>query len=155
MELSIGFEGQWVNGVMDGFGSFTFTNLINKKTCKEEVCWKANMKEGPFTQECADGSMKKGFMFHSKIEDNLGFQKFPNGDTWEGPFWNNKKHGQGRYVQHFTGRRFKRCYAEDLHVWDKDCPEPPKALDAVVARKLQWDEAANMEPEKQCHVPAD
>ncbi len=86
------FEGYFVSGTREGFGTYTFlcgktvSGIFHKNELTDSVVieWK-------------NGKRYRGQM---KGEDHMlgqGSLLFPNGDTYVGPFRNNKRHGKGVY----------------------------------------------------------
>jgi hypothetical protein len=98
-------EGEWLNGVPHGLGTYTFAN--GDKYVGE---FKDGMRNGKGTNTFANGEKYVGEYKGGK-RDGQGTNTFANGETYVGEFKDGKYHGQGtttfpngnRYVGEFKG----------------------------------------------------
>ncbi len=75
------YEGSFVAGVYDGFGTFTWQDraMYNGH-------WKGGKRHGPGIYTSADGAHVYDGEWNNDLEHGQGFQQLPDGRTFEGTF---------------------------------------------------------------------
>jgi hypothetical protein len=92
-------EGEWLNGVPHGLGTYTFAN--GDKYVGE---FKDGMRNGKGTNTFANGDKYVG-EFKGGYGDGYGTLTFASGSKHVGEFKDGKYHGQGTYI-HANGNRY-------------------------------------------------
>jgi len=86
------YDGEWVNGAMDGRGKATFPDggSYNGQ-------WKDGKMHGSGIFDFANGSRYEGHWSEGNM-NGKGHFRFANGDVYQGDFVNDQRHGKGKCV---------------------------------------------------------
>ena len=100
------YEGEWKNNQMEGKGVYTYQNGD-----KYDGEWVGGKKEGKGTYYFSSGNKYEGEWVQSRMEGK-GVFTFSNGDKYDGEWKNNKREGNGT-LYYSNGNKFEGEWKDD------------------------------------------
>lgn len=100
------FQGTWIHGFKDGFGSYTWPDK-----CYEGY-WRQGRRYGKGTLTRNDGSLFSG-EWRDDVKCGYGVQHYTNGTRYEGEWAKNRRHGKGVFF-YGTGITISGTWKNDI-----------------------------------------